>query len=207
MIKNTVYSIGHSTHSIDVFANLLNKCEISALADVRSVPWSRYQTHFNKDELKSSLRDYGMDYRFYGKALGGRPDKPSLFNGLVANYEAMSQVESFKQGIKLIIEGSKKHKLVMMCSEHDPIDCHRCLLVGRALSEADINVKHILANGEITSQDVIEDQLLIMNNSFCDDLYAPREELLDLAYKARSMKVAYRDTIEANENVSELSNA
>lgn len=193
MIDTTVFSIGHSTHSFDVFLNLLNTHKITAVADVRSVPWSRHFSHFNRRELKVGLRLQDIEYRFFGKMLGGRPEDPALFSGLTANYEAMAKTSSFESGISRVILGAKKHSLALMCSEHDPLDCHRCLLVGRSLAQQGVGVKHILASGNISTQEDIERELLQSSGRFSDDLYLPHEELLNAAYRARAMKVAYKD--------------
>jgi hypothetical protein len=79
-----------------------------------------------------------------------------------------------------------------MCSEADPLDCHRCLLVGRALAEAGHDVAHILASGEIVSHAVVEDHLLEAEHLADDDLLiGPRAERLAEAYRARNRKVAF----------------
>ncbi|HIK30860.1 MAG TPA: DUF488 domain-containing protein, partial [Oscillatoriales cyanobacterium M4454_W2019_049] len=79
-MKN-VFTIGHSNHTIDSFITLLKKHEITALADVRSHPYSRYLPHFNQRELKASLKLSGIDYVFLGKELGARPDNLSCYVG------------------------------------------------------------------------------------------------------------------------------
>lgn len=200
-----IFTVGHSTHSLEYFIGVLKSANISAIADVRSVPWSKHFPQFNRSELKSSLNDVGIEYRFFGNQLGGRPDKPSLMQNLVANYDAMAKTKEFEQGVKLVIAGAKKHRLALMCSEHDPLDCHRCLLVGKALSRLGVSVNHIQADGSITSQQDIEEQLLLMSGKISDDFFAPREELLDMAYRERSMKVAYRERVPDKPDEWELS--
>lgn len=196
MNKFTIFSVGHSTHSFGTFIELLRSAEVNAVADVRSVPWSKHFPHFNRKELKEKLEAVGVQYRFFGKMLGGRPDDPSLFDGTVADYEAMAKSEDFAKGIVRVISGAKKYNLTLMCSEHDPLDCHRCLLVGRELLQQGGIVKHILASGNVVTQQEIESYLLQNSGRFSDDLYLPRDELIKAAYRERARKVAFRDRSE-----------
>lgn len=201
--RNQIFSVGHSTHSLADFVELLNSAKITAIADVRSSPWSRYNPQFNRSELKASLRSTGIDYRFYGKQLGGRPTKPSLFHGSVADYEAMAITHEFVEGLDMVLAGAAKHRLALMCSEHDPLDCHRCLLVSRVLAERGMAIGHILSNGEIISQNQIEQKLLAMSGRDKEDFFVPRTERLKAAYRDRSLKVAYTeresDPVDENE--------
>lgn len=188
-----ILTIGHSTLPIEKFLELLASAQVTAIADVRSSPWSRFNPQFNRDELKQTLEANGITYRFYGRQLGGRPRHPSLFHGGTADYEAMAQTAEFADGLKMVIDGAKKHRLALMCSEHDPLDCHRCLLVGRALAEHGASVGHILSSGETKSQDQIEETLLAMSGRDSDDFFAPRLERLKAAYRDRSLRVAYAE--------------
>jgi uncharacterized protein (DUF488 family) len=188
-----IFTIGHSTNSIERFIGMLRDAQITAIADVRSSPWSRHNPHFNRPDLKSSLRSCGIDYRFYGKQLGGRPTDPSLFHGSTADYEAMARTSEFGEGLGMVLAGSAKHRLALMCSEHNPLDCHRCLLVGRALAERGAPVRHILSDGAIVSQQQIEEQLLALSGRSTEDFFVPRTEQLRAAYRDRSLKVAYSE--------------
>lgn len=189
----TIYTIGHSTHAFPNFLGLLNATGINAIADVRSSPWSKHFPQYNRDELKLGLRNEGLEYRFFGKMLGGRPDDPALFDGVVADYEAMAKVDTFAEGISRVISGAKKHRLALMCSEHDPMDCHRCLLVGRELGSRGGVVKHVLASGDLLTQREIEGELLVNSGRFSDDFFLSREEQLNQAYRDRAKRVAYKD--------------
>lgn len=188
-----ILTIGHSTLPLEQFLALLASAKVTAIADVRSSPWSRFNPQFNRDQLKQSLKANAIAYRFFGRQLGGRPSDPSLFYGATADYEAMARTIEFAEGLKLVLDGAKKHRVALMCSEHDPLDCHRCLLVGRSLTERGSSVRHILSNGETKSQNQIEDTLLSMSGRDCDDLFAPRSERLNAAYRERSLRVAYAE--------------
>jgi uncharacterized protein (DUF488 family) len=146
-----VLTIGHSTHAFDHFLSLLRRTGVTAIADVRTSPFSRRYPHFNRDELREKLLLDGIAYVFLGKELGGRPSDPNLYCDGVADYEKMATTESFKNGLKRVIEDAKKHRIALMCAERNPLECHRCLLVGRALAERGVAVRHILRDGAIAS--------------------------------------------------------
>jgi len=191
--KLFVLTIGHSTHPYDRFLELLRGAGVTAVADVRSSPYSRHYPQFNSDDLKFELKQDRIAYSFVGKELGGRPANKQLYCDGVADYEKMAKTEDFRVGLDRVIEGAKKYRVALMCSEHDPLDCHRCLLVARALGKRDVEVRHILSNGKIVSQTDIENRLLSMTGRQNDDMFAPREERLAVAYRERGRKVAFAE--------------
>lgn len=188
-----VLTVGHSVHTWERFSQLLVRAGATAVADVRSVPYSRHTPHFSQAELKGLLRSAGIAYSFLGNELGGRPKSPDLFKDGVANYEAMAQTPNFLAGVDRIISGSTRHLIALMCSEQDPLDCHRCLLVGRYLASVAVNVGHILVDGKIVGHEEIEERLLKSERLGSADLFMPRSERLKEAYRERSMKVAFAD--------------
>jgi uncharacterized protein (DUF488 family) len=186
-----IWTVGHSTHSWERFIALLRTAGITALADVRTSPYSRFSPHFNRDEVRSELRLDGISYVFLGKELGGRPAGQSFYCEGVADYEKMAQTEDFKKGLERVINGARKYKIALMCSEQDPMDCHRCLLVGRALGQRGVQVGHIEGDGAIATQGQIEDKLLELSGRSTEELFAPHEERLATAYRDRARKVAF----------------
>lgn len=192
----SVFTIGHSTHTPERFLSLLREAGVTALADVRTAPFSRHFTHFNKDALKETLRDAGIAYVFLGNELGGRPRESDCYRNGVADYEKMALKDSFKKGLERVLEGAGKYRIAMMCSEQDPLDCHRCLLVGRALAEKGINVGHILADGSTITHRAVEEKLLALAGRESDDFFAPQRERLIMAYRERAMKVAFAEAEE-----------
>ena len=149
--RNPILTIGHSKHTLQRFVALLQRARVNTVADVRSAPVSRFLPHFNKDRLAASLAECGVAYVFLGKDLGGRPERPDLFTGGVADYEKMAQIPSFRSGLERLVAGAKHHRIAAMCAEADPLDCHRCLLVCRALAAESMDVGHILASGAIVA--------------------------------------------------------
>lgn len=192
--KMTILTIGHSNHSLDFFLGLLARAGVTAIADVRSSPFSRRAPQFNKDDLEEELRLQGIAYVYLGNELGGRPKEPSLFDKGVADYEAMARSQLFCEGIERVAEGSQKYRIALMCSERDPLDCHRCLLVGRQLVMRGYRVAHILANGELEEHERTELRLLNLEGRALDDFFSPPEERVAMAYKERAKKVAFSET-------------
>jgi len=172
---------------------MLKRAGVTAIADVRSSPFSHRVPHFSREELRVALKAEGIKYVFLGKELGGRPRVSKLYCEGVADYEKMALEPDFHKGIERVISGAQEHTIALMCSEHNPLDCHRCLLVGRALAERHLSVGHILNNGKVVEQREIEEKLLSFFGGTSDDLFAKREEQLAKAYRLRAKNVAYRE--------------
>jgi uncharacterized protein (DUF488 family) len=186
-----VLTIGHSTVSYDRFAELLRAQYISAVADVRSAPTSRRYPHFNRETLRAALDRDGIAYAFLGAELGGRPRDPALYTNGVADYEKMAKTAEFARGVERVREGAQKFRVALMCSERDPLDCHRCLLVARALAERDIAVGHILSDGDVFPHAHIENRLLEAAG-LAGELLLSRDQALALAYRKRSTRAAFK---------------
>jgi uncharacterized protein (DUF488 family) len=190
--KPEILTIGHSRHSLERFIALLEGAGVTAVADVRSAPVSRFSPQFNKKALAASLAAHDIAYVFLGKELGGRPERPELYTQGIADYEKMTAAPEFRAGLTRLLQEAQRRRFALMCAEADPLDCHRCLLVGRALAEAGTGVGHILASGEIVSHAQAEDRLLDLEHLADDDLLMrSRDERLAEAYRARNRKVAY----------------
>jgi uncharacterized protein (DUF488 family) len=190
---NRVLTIGHSTLPLETFLAMLDRAGVTALADVRSLPFSRRVPHFSRDQFRAALKEHGVKYVFLGKELGGRPRASRLYCDGVADYEKMALEPDFLKGIDRVISGAREHTIALVCSEHNPLDCHRCLLVGRALSERHISVGHILNSGRLAEQHEIEEKLLSLFGGATDDMFATREDRLAKAYRIRAKNVAYRE--------------
>lgn len=173
--------------------SLLRGAGVTAIADVRSAPYSRQFPYFNRGKLREQLRSNGVSYVFLGKELGGRPSEGKFHCEGVADYERMAQAPEFSKALDRVIEGAKKHRIALMCSERDPLDCHRCLLLGRALARRGVRVGHILGDGSVVSHEQIEDRLLELAGRTEDDLFATRSDRLAAAYRERARRVAFAE--------------
>jgi uncharacterized protein (DUF488 family) len=179
-----VFSMGHSNHDWSTFKRLLETADIGAVADVRSSPSSRLP-HFNRAALKDRLNATGIAYVFLGLELGGRPN-----GGLVPDYEMMAASPLFAEGIAQVEQIAPRTRLALMCSEHEPLTCHRCLLVGRRLVERGVAVAHILRDGTIEPNEVTEDRLLALTRQTERDLFTSCVDRLTAAYRAQGLKIA-----------------
>jgi uncharacterized protein (DUF488 family) len=151
--KRSVFTIGHSNHDEQTFVELLKQHRIDVVADVRSQPYAKYATHFNADQIQPALADSGIDYVFLGQQVGGRPDNPQFYDaeGYVL-YDRLAQSPSFLEGIQRLEKGIQKYRVALLCSEEDPVECHRNLLVGRVLIGRGTEVWHIRGDGRLQSQ-------------------------------------------------------
>lgn len=186
-----IYTVGHSTHSIQNFIKLLKSCCITAIADVRSAPYSQFQPQFNREALAKSLNDSGVEYVFVGDSIGGRSVNENDYeNGRVV-YARLKQNNQFQNGIQRVILGSEKYKLALMCSEKEPIECHRTLLVGQALFEQGISVTHIHSDGLLESHEDAIQRLLKIFKLDEPDLFHTNDEIVAEALLRQEQKVAF----------------
>lgn len=187
-----ILTIGHSNHGIEHFISLLRSHDVSAVADVRSAPFSRYAPQFNKEALQESLRNAEIGYVFLGKELGARTsDRSCYINGQV-QYSLLAKTELFRSGIDRLLRGAEDARIAVMCTEKDPLDCHRTLLVTRALVDAGVIVDHVLADGRVESNDEAMARLL-EKQGVQPDLFRSSDELLAEALQQQERAIAYVD--------------
>ena len=188
----TILTIGHSRHSLERVIALLEGAGATAVADVRSAPVSRFSPHFNKTALATSLAARNIDYVFLGEQLGGRPEQTAMYTQGRADYEKMAAAPNFHAGIARLMEAAGRNRVAAMCSEADPLDCHRCLLVARALAQDGIEIGHVLASGAVMPHREAEDRLLqLAGLTEASLLLSSRDARLAEAYRARARKAAY----------------
>ena len=151
-----IYTIGHSILTSEKFVELLKRHAITAIADVRSAPYSRHNPQFNQEELRSTLKAVGIKYVFLGKELGARSADECCYVDDKVQYDLLARIDLFQSGIRRVIEGASTHRIALMCAERDPLDCHRTILVARELAKNGCAVWHILHSGALeTHQDAI----------------------------------------------------
>jgi uncharacterized protein (DUF488 family) len=154
--RRSLFTLGHSNHTLDDFLGLLEQHRIDVVADVRSHPSSRFATHFDRAELRTPLNGAGVDYLYLGRELGGRPEESEFYDpaGHVL-YGRVAESPRFLQGITRLEQGIEKYRVAILCSEEDPTDCHRRLLVGRVLHRRGVPVEHIRGDGRIESEELL----------------------------------------------------
>ena len=145
-----MFTVGHSNHSAEKFAFLLRRHGIEILVDIRSRPYSRHAPQFNARGVEATLSGNGIRYLFLGRELGGRPEEEMFYDtkGRV-DYTLVERSRPFLDGIKRLEREIQSSRIALLCSEEDPSRCHRRLLVGRALEERGITLRHIRGDGSI----------------------------------------------------------
>lgn len=186
-----ILTVGHSNHNAEDFVALLRKQGVSAVADVRSVPFSRFSPQFNKDAVKKSLQPEGISYVFLGKELGARSQDHSCYVDGQVQYSLLAKTELFRSGIERLLRGAEGEQIAVMCTEKDPLDCHRALLVTRALVAAGVEVAHVLADGRVESNDEAMERLLEKQGLQQPDLFRSADELLEEALQRQEQLIAY----------------
>lgn len=189
----TVFTIGHSTHTEADFLSLLRRHRITALADVRSVPYSRTNPQFNRERLKAALQSSEIQYVFLGKELGGRSDNPSDYERGRVQYEKLAKAPSFQEGLQRVVRGAQSHRIAIMCAEKDPLNCHRSILVARYLIKMGVDVAHIHANGTLESHDGALCRLADLLKDNSGDMFRTSAEQLDDMYRVQEERIAYVD--------------
>ena len=193
MTKQEILTIGHSNHPIERFLDLLRRNGVTAVADVRSSPFSRHNPQFNKETLQQALKDAGMAYIFLGKELGGRsPDKACYEDGRI-QYDRVARTQMFREGIERVRKGARQYRIALMCAEKEPLECHRTLLVARALDKAGERVGHIHADGHVEPHAEAMQRLLDVVGLPREDMFRSVEDLEEEAVRGQAGKVAYVD--------------
>ncbi len=191
-----VFTIGHSNHSPGAFVELLLRHGVDEVVDVRSSPYSRYAPQFNHEALARTLGgvgEGGIGYAFLGGELGGRPADRSCYDadGRV-RYDRLADTDLFDDGIRRVMRSADERRVALMCTEKDPLDCHRTLLVARTLIERGVAVEHILSDGSVESQDAAMDRLMdVFKLPRGGDLFRSRDEVVVEALSRQAKRVAH----------------
>lgn len=187
-----LFTIGHSNIAADRFVGMLRGAGVNAVADVRSAPFSRFFPWFSAKNLAKRLEREGMVYAAFGDTLGGRPHDPALYCEGIADYEAMAKRPEFRAGLDRLFSLAGRQRVCLMCAEREPLDCHRCLLVARALAERGLAIGHILHDGTIEPHTTTQERLLASRGRDEDLFVTGQGERLAAAYRQRARAVAYR---------------
>lgn len=202
-MNNTIYTIGYSGINIKDFILILKYYRISCLVDTRSVPYSKYFMDFDKNILGSTLKNNNIKYENYDKEFGARQNNINFYSkdGYL-DFSKFVKSSIFISGIdKIKKEMDLGYTFILMCSEKDPIDCHRSIMVAREFYKKGYNIINILYDKnniiEYTQTD-IENRLLDRYFSekgqglLFDNMDLSRKSLIDIAYKKRNIEIGYR---------------
>ncbi|MEW5733486.1 MAG: DUF488 domain-containing protein [Thermodesulfobacteriota bacterium] len=188
-----IYTIGYSVLSLSGFLALLEEVGVTAVADVRSQPWSQRFPDFSRETLRLRLEQAGIAYVFLGDGLGARSNNPACYKNGKISFPLVAREEKFRKSIERLLAGAAKFRIAALCAEKDPLLCHRAILVARALHEMGVPVRHIHADGVLETHADLESRMLRkLKMSECD-LFSNREENLALAYERMGERIAYEE--------------
>lgn len=198
MNTHTLFTVGHSTHPPDYFLELLKEYQITCLIDVRSVAASAYNPQFNKEPLSAFLKKHRITYLHFAKEFGARHTDPTLLdNNSKVDFEKVRNSDNFKSGVQRVVQGLEKGFVIaLMCSEAEPLDCHRFSMVSVAFQQIGFDVRHILRDKTLLSNAELEKALL---KKFHKKLPVPTvfdpdvsiQDQTAVAYRLKNQEIAF----------------
>jgi uncharacterized protein (DUF488 family) len=189
--NNIIYTIGYASHTVESFVAALKKFNVTAIADVRSTPYSKFKPEFNRENLKNSLAKDQIEYVFLGENIGARINAPECYRNGQADYDLIAKHALFQEGIDRLLRGMKKFTIAMMCAEKDPINCHRTILICRELKKYEIRICHIIDSNTCEAHPDAELRLMKLYHLEQPQLFMKDSERLEAAYSRQSEKIAY----------------
>jgi len=191
-MAGSLFTIGHSNQTIEEFLTLLLVHHIDVVADVRSVPYSQHTPQFNKEVLVKALKTKGIQYVFLGKELGARTEDLSCYEHGKVVFDRLRNTNLFKTGIERLLKGLEKgYRIAIMCSEKDPLGCHRFVLVSRSLQKTGCQVLHILSDGSLESQEQACQRLMELLKLEVRPLFDVPETVEEEAFRKQGEKIAF----------------
>jgi uncharacterized protein (DUF488 family) len=187
---NTLFTIGHSDHIAGQLISLLRLHGVEAVADVRSNPYSQRLPQFNRESLETTLKASNLHYVFLGRELGARREEPECYVEGRADYALIAKTTAFQEGLKRVQQGLAKMRIALLCAEHDPLTCHRMILVCRHLRVHCPAIQHILRDGRLESNQQAELRL-IREFGNGHDMVTP--SIIENAYDLQGRYIAYSD--------------
>ncbi|MBV8740995.1 MAG: DUF488 domain-containing protein [Sinobacteraceae bacterium] len=187
-----IHTIGHSNHPAERFLALLQGYGVDLVADVRSMPYSRFNPQYNRARLEQSLAAAGVGYLFMGQEFGARSPDPACYDrqGRVS-YRKLAATAAFHTGLERLQALSRERHIALMCAERDPLDCHRTILVARALEGRGVAIRHILADGSCEEHADCMQRLIAQLHLEGADLFSSTAQRREQAYNLQAARIAY----------------
>ncbi|MDR0946572.1 MAG: DUF488 domain-containing protein [Ruminococcus sp.] len=196
MNKKILYTIGYAGFGARDFIKELKKRQVTAVVDVRSKPYSKFHSDYNKEAISEILSQQNIHYLNFDKSFGARQTNPKYCTEGCVDFEKFARSEIFLDGINRIGNGYNDGMVIaLMCAEKEPTSCHRAILVSRNLTQYDI--RHIVSGREDITQSELENRLLAeyfsnRNQLTLLDEQKTDEELIAEAYRLKNQKIGYR---------------
>ena len=190
-MNDEIYTVGHSNHTGERFVELLRAHGVTAIADVRSMPYSRRNPQFNREHLRAALKGAAMQYVFLGKELGARSEDECCYVNDKVQFALLARTPLFRSGIERVVEGVRSHKIALMCAEKDPLDCHRTILVARTLAQAGLRIVHVLSDGAVETHDNALGRLIDRLGLGHEDMFRSRTNSVEEAYERQAERIAF----------------
>lgn len=187
---NTLFTIGHSDLPAGHLVYLLQRHGVAAVADVRSSPYSQRLPQFNREALESTLKAAKLRYVFLGRELGARREEKECYIEGRADYQLISRLPVFQAGLKRVQLGLERMPIALLCAEHDPLTCHRTILVCRHLRPSCPVIQHIRRDGELEANPQAELRLL---KDLGLGVSNATPGIIDQAYDLQGQRIAYTD--------------
>lgn len=189
--KSRIHTIGYAPHTIESFVAALEKFNITAIADVRSKPYSKFKPEFNREDLKKALINHSIEYVFLGDNIGARIKAPECYKNGQANYELISKHPLFQEGIERLLREMETFSIALMCAEKDPTNCHRTILICKQLKKHKIQIYHIIDANTFEEHTKTEYRLMKLYHLDQPDLFMKNTEQLEEAYNRQGEQIAY----------------
>ena len=198
-MSETIYTIGHSNRTAEEFLALLVENELTAVADVRSQPYSRMNPQFNRESLAEFLGKHEIAYVFLGEELGARSRDPACYVDGKVQYDALARTKLFEHGLDRVEKGTLRYRLALMCAEKEPLACHRFILVARHLARRGFQLRHIIDPGVVEDHEASVARLLVELRMDSMHLFGTQDDLVELAYERQAARIAFtqQETVEA----------
>ena len=196
--QREILTVGHSNHSVEDLVALLHRHQVTVVADVRSVPYSRRHPQFSRRPIENSLAAHGIRYVFLGAELGARTPDPSCYDdeGRVL-FSRLARTGAFLRGIERVLKTAAEFRLALLCAERDPAGCHRTILVAPALTARGASITHILADGRLETQEHLLDRLCAAAGMPPRDMFRTRKQQHEEALSRRAREIAWFDPARA----------
>lgn len=234
MKKETLYTVGHSNQSQDELLDLIKSQSIDCIIDVRSMPYSKYTPQFNSEVIKSFLNKNGILYAHFGDEFGARRSdclKETIFTKKgksetkpQVNFELGVKTDNFLKGVDRIKKAlSQGRNVSLMCSEADPLGCHRFSFLSKYFYELGWNVLHIVrdedtgegithSHKELETEMILgyvhskklkeidgQGEMSLFNMSDFGDEYTAEQQRID-AYRLKNHEIGWSPVVNENED-------